>query len=101
MYDKYLSSQMDGDNYVPIATLATFNMIKRYNPSIKLICEAVEESPLLQLDLNNSKIRAACKRCIIILREIADESAGQVSFSLFSFLIFSNKIHNFVLNRKF
>ena len=70
MYDKYLSSQMDVDNYVPIATLSTFNRIKRYQPTQDLICEAVEDSPLLQLDSTRSKIRAACKRCVIILREI-------------------------------
>ena len=70
MYDKYLSSQMDVDNYVPIATLSTFNRIKRYQLTQDSICEAVEESPLLQLDSTRSKIRAASKRCVIILREI-------------------------------
>ncbi len=95
MYDKYLSSQMDVDNYVPIATLSTFNRIKRYQPTQELICEAVEESASLQLDPTRSKIRAACKRCVIILREIT--STNEVyfySYYITSIINFINLIGN-------
>jgi hypothetical protein len=73
---------MDYDNYVSIATIATFNMIKKYNPSQELLINAIEESPLLQLDSTGTKLRAACKRCIIILREVADDATLEVFIQL-------------------
>lgn len=83
IHDKFLSSQMDHDNYVSISTIAAFNMIKKYNPSNDLIIQAIEESPLLQLDSTGTKLRAASKRCIIILREVADDATLEVLFSFY------------------
>lgn len=56
------------DNYVSIATKATFYIIKKYNPSQELLVNSFEESSLLRLDSTCTKLKAASKRCIIILR---------------------------------
>lgn len=46
--DAYLVSQMDGDQYVPIWTVANFNQIKKLTTDIKLITEVLKESPNVQ-----------------------------------------------------
>lgn len=47
--DAYLVSQMDGDQYVPIWTVANFNQIKKLTTDIKLITEVLKESPNVQV----------------------------------------------------
>lgn len=47
--DTYLVSQMDGDQYVPIWTVANFNQIKKLTTDIKLITEVLKESPNVQV----------------------------------------------------
>ena len=47
--DTYLVSQMDGDQYVPIWTVANFNQIKKLTVDIKLITEVLKESPNVQV----------------------------------------------------
>ena len=47
--DTYLLSQMDGDQYVPIWTVANFNQIKKLTTDIKLITEVLKESPNVQV----------------------------------------------------
>lgn len=49
--DAYLVSQMDGDQYVPIWTVANFNQIKKLTTDIKLITEVLKESPNVQVTL--------------------------------------------------
>lgn len=49
--DAYLVSQMDGDQYVPIWTVANFNQIKKLTTDIKLITEVLKESPNVQASL--------------------------------------------------
>lgn len=49
--DTYLVSQMDGDQYVPIWTVANFNQIKKLTTDIKLITEVLKESPNVQASL--------------------------------------------------
>lgn len=54
--DAYLVSQMDGDQYVPIWTVANFNQIKKLTTDIKLITEVLKESPNVQASLAKFKI---------------------------------------------
>jgi len=54
--DAYLVSQMDGDQYVPIWTVANFNQIKKLTTDIKLITEVLKESPNVQASLVKFKI---------------------------------------------
>jgi hypothetical protein len=51
--DTYLVSQMDGDQYVPIWTVANFNQIKKLTTDIKLITEVLKESPNVQVIYRN------------------------------------------------
>lgn len=39
--DAYLNSQMDADNYVPIATVAKFNQIRRLTEDLNLVVEVL------------------------------------------------------------
>jgi hypothetical protein len=100
LHDKYLVSQMDNDQYVPIAILASFNMIKklfassktfqygettRLEERIRFLIEAVKsnEATQLQLDASNSKLRANHKRCVVILREIDKQTPTDEILALF------------------
>lgn len=68
--DTWLLSQMDSDQYVPIFTVANFNLVKKLTKDIKLITEVLRESPNVQVDEEGLRVRPNHKRCIIILREI-------------------------------
>lgn len=72
--DTYLLSQMDNDQYVPIWTVANFNQVKKLTKDIKLITEVLRESPNVQVDEEGVKVRPNHKRCIVILREIPDNT---------------------------
>lgn len=70
--DTWLLSQMDSDQYVPIWTVANFNLVKKLTKDLKLITEVLRESPNVQVDEEGLRVRPNHKRCIIILREIPD-----------------------------
>lgn len=72
--DTYLLSQMDNDQFVPIWTIANFNQIKRMTNDIKLITDVLRESPNVQVDEDGMKVRPNHKRCIVILREVPDQT---------------------------
>lgn len=72
--DTYLISQMDNDQYVPIWTVANFNLVKKLTKDIKLITEVLRDSPNVQVDEEGLKVRPNHKRCIVILREIPDNT---------------------------
>lgn len=40
--DIYLQSQMDTDNYVPIAIIANFKLVKRLTHDLKLIIDVLK-----------------------------------------------------------
>ncbi|CAF0904359.1 unnamed protein product [Brachionus calyciflorus] len=95
--DKYLQSQMDSDNYVPICVLITFNMMKKIfsnsnlahsldDERIKYVQNVIKQTnnSLLQLDPSQTKIRANHKRCVVILREIDKDTPLEQIESLFS-----------------
>lgn len=65
---------MDSDQYVPIYTVANFNLVKKLTKDIKLITEVLRESPNVQVDEEGLRVRPNHKRCIIILREISDQT---------------------------
>lgn len=65
---------MDNDQYVPIWTVANFNQVKKLTKDIKLITEVLRESPNVQVDEEGVKVRPNHKRCIVILREIPDNT---------------------------
>ncbi|XP_063239658.1 la-related protein 4-like isoform X2 [Bacillus rossius redtenbacheri] len=82
--DAYLLSQMDNDQYVPIWTVANFNQVKKLTKDIKLITEVLRESPNVQVDEDGQKVRPNHKRCIVILREIPDNTPIEEVKALFS-----------------
>lgn len=65
---------MDNDQYVPIWTVANFNQVKKLTKDLKLITEVLRESPNVQVDDEGLKVRPNHKRCIVILREIPDNT---------------------------
>lgn len=65
---------MDNDQYVPIWTVANFNQVKKLTKDINLITEVLRESPNVQVDEEGLKVRPNHKRCIVILREIPDNT---------------------------
>uniref|UniRef100_V5GQ78 La-related protein n=2 Tax=Anoplophora glabripennis TaxID=217634 RepID=V5GQ78_ANOGL len=82
--DTYLLSQMDNDQYVPIWTVANFNQVKKLTKDIKLITEVLRESPNVQVDEEGVKVRPNHKRCIVILREIPDNTPIEEVKNLFA-----------------
>lgn len=89
---------MDNDQYVPIWTVANFNQVKKLTKDLKLITEVLQESPNVQVDDEGLKVRPNHKRCIVILREIPDNTPLEdvkVSDSLIFVLqwICKNKIY--------
>ncbi|XP_063986197.1 la-related protein Larp4B isoform X2 [Diachasmimorpha longicaudata] len=82
--DTYLLSQMDNDQYVPIWTVANFNQVKKLTKDIMLITEVLRESPNVQVDEEGQKVRPNHKRCIVILREIPDNTPLEEVKNLFS-----------------
>lgn len=81
--DPYLVSQMDSQQYVPIWTIANFNQIKKLTSDIKLVVEALKDSPHVQVDDKLEKVRPNQRRCIVILREIPGSTPLQSVKDLF------------------
>ena len=73
-HDSYLMSQMDADQFVPIAIIANFNQIKKLTSDIKLVTMVLRESPNVQVDTDGMKVRPNHTRCTVILREIPDNT---------------------------
>ena len=73
-HDSYLMSQMDADQFVPIAIIANFNQIKKLTSDIKLVTMVLRESPNVQVDNEGMKVRPNHTRCTVILREIPDNT---------------------------
>lgn len=71
--DQYLLSQMDKDQYVPIAVVANFNEIKRLTNDFNLVVDALRSSPEVHVDETGLKVRPNSKRCVVILRDVPDE----------------------------
>lgn len=65
---------MDNDQYVPIWTVANFNQVKKLTKDISLITAVLRQSANVQVDEEGLKVRPNHKRCIVILREISDNT---------------------------
>lgn len=81
--DSYLVSQMDADQYVSIATIASFNQVKRLTNDLELVIKILRESVNVQVDEKGEKVRPLHKRCIVILREIPDSTPVEAIKKLF------------------
>jgi len=83
-HDTYLMSQMDSDQFVPIAIIANFNQIKKLTSDIKLVTQVLRESPNVQVDVEGVKVRPNHTRCTVILREIPDATPQDEVRNLFA-----------------
>lgn len=82
--DSYLQSQMDADQYVPIATVANLDQIQKLSNDTDLIVQLLRESTFVQVDEKGEKVRPNHNRCIVILREIPESTPVQDVQNLFS-----------------
>ncbi|XP_076374214.1 uncharacterized protein LOC143258685 isoform X1 [Tachypleus tridentatus] len=83
-HDTFLVSQMDSDQYVPIITVANFNQVRRLTKDLKLIVDVLRESPNVEVDEAGEKVRPNYKCCVLILREIPENTAIKDIEALFS-----------------
>uniref|UniRef100_A0A3Q2C782 HTH La-type RNA-binding domain-containing protein n=1 Tax=Cyprinodon variegatus TaxID=28743 RepID=A0A3Q2C782_CYPVA len=81
--DLYLISQMDGDQFIPIWTIACMEDIKALTTDMDLILEVLRASPLVQVDDAGEKVRPNHSRCIIILREVPETTPVEEVEALF------------------
>lgn len=81
--DLYLISQMDGDQFVPIWTLACMEDIKALTTDMDLILDVLRASPMVQVDESGKKVRPNHSRCIIILREVPETTPVEEVEALF------------------
>ncbi|CAF3505554.1 unnamed protein product [Rotaria sp. Silwood1] len=91
IHDSYLQSQMDADNYVPISLIANFKLIKCLTHDLQLIIDVLKESPSVEVDIEEKKVRSSDnpiylptrKRCIIILRNVPLDATENEILELF------------------
>ncbi|XP_078488861.1 uncharacterized protein LOC100185505 [Ciona intestinalis] len=82
--DPYLVSQMDSQQFVSILTIANFNAVKKLTLDINLVIEALKASEYVQVDEKCEKVRPNQRRCMVILREIAQNTPQESVESLFA-----------------
>nr|XP_022322107.1 la-related protein 4-like isoform X3 [Crassostrea virginica] len=82
--DTYLQSQMDSDQYVPIATIANLEQIQELTTDLQLVVQLLRECASVQVDEKGEKVRPNLNRCIVILREIPQSTPVEDVQALFS-----------------
>uniref|UniRef100_A0A1I7ZVL1 HTH La-type RNA-binding domain-containing protein n=1 Tax=Steinernema glaseri TaxID=37863 RepID=A0A1I7ZVL1_9BILA len=80
--DRYLRCQMDADQYVPIKIIASFPKITQLTSDVDLIVQVLRESPSVQVDESGEKVRAASRRCTILIRELPESEEEEVKAML-------------------
>jgi hypothetical protein len=73
-HDKYLLTQMDRDQWVPISVVAGFNQVKKMTHRLDLVVSVLRESSIVEVDEAGERVRPANKRCTVILREIPQDT---------------------------
>ncbi|XP_061731163.1 la-related protein 4-like isoform X1 [Nerophis ophidion] len=81
--DQYLISQMDGDQFVPIWTIACMEDIKALTTNTDLILDVLRESPSVEVDEAGERVRPNHRRSIIILREVPETTPVEEVKALF------------------
>ncbi|XP_055959445.1 la-related protein 4 isoform X2 [Patella vulgata] len=83
VHDTYLQSQMDPDQFVPIATVANFPQVQKLTSDLELIITVLRESLNVQVDDKGEKVRPNHSRCVVILREVPETTPVEDVKNLF------------------
>ncbi|CAJ0574381.1 unnamed protein product, partial [Mesorhabditis spiculigera] len=78
MQDRYLRCQMDSDQWVAIAIIASFRKIVQLTTDYATILSVLRESTMVEVDAKGERVRPVSRRCTIILREVAEDLADTV-----------------------
>ncbi|KAI8088394.1 hypothetical protein BDF21DRAFT_396554 [Thamnidium elegans] len=72
--DTYLVSQMDGDLFVPIITIANFKRVREWTTDVNLIVNTLRESNTVTVDDSGTKVKPniSVERKTVILRDVPD-----------------------------
>jgi hypothetical protein len=84
--DQFLVSQMNAQFFVPLPTVARFPRVRALTSDMKLIVEALEGSPLVELDPTKTMVRpnVHSERNTIILREVPADTSEEELRTLFA-----------------
>nr|XP_057910359.1 la-related protein 4 isoform X2 [Doryrhamphus excisus] len=82
-HDQYLISQMDGDQFVPIWTIACMEDVKALTTDMDLLLDVLRECPAVQVDEAGERVRPNHSRSIIILREVPETTPVEEVEALF------------------
>jgi len=84
--DSFLLSKMDDDHYVTISLISTFGKIKSLTSDLNLITEALENSKIIELSPDKTKIRLKeqRRRNRLILHNLPDNTTDKDVSDVFS-----------------
>lgn len=83
--DAYLNSQMDEHKFVPVELIASFPKVKRLTEDRALMMKAMKECKNIQINENETKVRATEKRSrnVLILRDIPQNTPREEILKIF------------------